>query len=85
MTEHKTQPRRAFWSWRNPFVKLIALIVVSAIGGIAVAMFELPFWVRFPVYALWVVTAILMVICGTAVVLEESARKKRQQISEDKP
>ncbi len=84
MTGHTTKLQRAFWWWRNPFVKLIMLIAFSAIGGIALATHELPFWVRFPIYILWSVTAILTLICAAAVLLEERARKKRRKVSEDK-
>jgi hypothetical protein len=47
------------------------------------ATFDPPFWARLAIYVLWGITAILMSICGTAIALEESARRKRQGSSED--
>jgi hypothetical protein len=73
-----------FWSWRNPFVKLIVLMVLSALGGISLATVILPFWVHLVIYAVWLVTAGLLLICGTAVVLEEGSRRKKRNSSDDK-
>jgi len=85
MTNPKLQLRRAFWSWRNPFVKLIVLVMASALGVLAIASFELSIWLKLPIYVLWVATIGLAFICVTAVTLEERSRRKRRSASKENP
>lgn len=83
MTKSKLQLRRAFWSWRNPFVKLLVLVAASALGVLAIASFELSMWLKLPIYIVWVATIGLALICVTAVAIEEKARRKRRSAAKE--
>ena len=70
-----------FLTWRNPFVKLLIPLVLSLVGGIVLACWDVPLWVRIVIYVCFAGTGMLLTICSAAIIIDESQQRnwKRQQ------
>ncbi len=70
-------------TWRNPFVLLLIMVVVSTVGTIAWAITPLPLAVGVAIVGCWVVTLGMVALCLAAIVLEEKSRANRNQETEE--
>jgi len=67
-----------FWfTWRNPFALTFYLIVLSAIAAGMFFDFDLPLFVRVPIYFVWTCATALTAVCVAAVISEERPRLRR--------
>jgi hypothetical protein len=65
--------------WRNPFIQIFVLLVMSTIGGICIVLGMVPLWLRICIYFCWAITGLLSTICVIVVIDEEKARSRRRR------